>query len=186
MWNVTQLVTFLRNVRLLSSCSKKIKGVAAPLQLQLTLTKEAFWSFETSTIIFNSTRCNTLEDLNLNLKILLGAFSNNAKKGHFFWIHLGNGNTQVLRSFGKIYQFHFQGWSTLILFFLNSLTLEDGNYILSPEIRKEIRTSKNNKGLNHIEAEVGNFENMLLTVGQWNNLPSPQGCSFSSYSCIPS
>jgi len=70
------------------------------------------------------------------------------------------------RRFGTTYHSHFQGSNILTLFFLNSLTLKDGDYILSREISKEIQTSKDNKGLNHIAAEIGNFEKVLLTVGQ--------------------
>jgi hypothetical protein len=53
---------------------KKFKKVAAPLPLQLTLKKKALWAFETLTIILNSTRCNIIEDLNLNSKYFIVEF----------------------------------------------------------------------------------------------------------------
>jgi hypothetical protein len=84
MSTIKRSVTFRRNVRPFSSLSKKPKRVAAPLPLQRTLKKKALWSFETSTVIDNSTRYNIPEDLSLNSKILLWTFSKNMKNENFF------------------------------------------------------------------------------------------------------
>ena len=75
---------------------KKLKTVAAPLLLQLTLTKKALWSFKMSTIIYNSTRCNTLEDSNLNSKNIIGNFFKKHEQRNFLviptrqWKHPGS------------------------------------------------------------------------------------------------